>query len=359
MKDYYKILGVSKKASASVIKKAYYNLASKYHPDKGGSEEKFKEINEAYQILSNKKKRTQYDSFGRTFDGMNQGGPNTQWNWGGGFDANAQGFDLGDILGEIFGGRGDSPFGQKKDFRKGKDLELRVDLSLEDVLKERTREVTLEKMITCPRCHSVGGEPGTKVKECFSCRGTGKVQSVRRTILGTFTETTVCPECEGEGYNPEKSCNVCKGKGRIKGKEKINIIIPAGVDTNQVIKIKEKGDAGIKGGKNGDLYVVFFIKRHPVFQRRGDDLYVSKEISFSQAVLGDEVEIKTLGGGNILLEIPKGIESGKVLRVFQKGIPHFGGRGVGNLFVELSIKTPQKLNNKQKELLEKLKEEGL
>jgi len=166
MKDYYKILGISKKASPSVIKKAYYGLARKYHPDKGGDETRFKEINEAYQVLSDKKKRDQYDNFGRTFDGMNQGGADTQWNWGGGFDANAQGFDLGDILGEIFGGRGtENPFGQKRDFRKGKDLEFRIDLSLEDILEEKEKEVVLEKMITCPRCHGVGGEPGTKVKE--------------------------------------------------------------------------------------------------------------------------------------------------------------------------------------------------
>ena len=358
MKDYYKILGISKKASASVIKKAYYGLARKYHPDKGGDEKRFKEINEAYQVLSDKKKRDQYDNFGRTFDGMNQGGSSSQWNWGG-FDANAQGFDLGDILGEIFGGRADNPFSQKKDLRKGKDLELRIDLSLEDALNGKKAEVVLEKMIICPRCNSVGGEPGTKIKECFSCRGTGKVQSIRRTILGTFTETTVCPECEGEGYSPEKPCNVCKGKGRIRGKEKIKIVIPAGVDTNQVIKIKGKGDAGIKGGEEGDLYVVFFVKRHSVFQRKGDDLYASKEISFSEAVLGGEVEVKTLGGDKILLEIPKGTESGKILRVSQKGIPRFGGRGKGNLFVELLLKTPQKLNRKQKDLLEKLKEEGL
>jgi len=359
MKDYYKILGISKKASPSAIKKAYYGLAQKHHPDKGGDEKKFKEINEAYQILSNKKKRNQYDNFGRTFDGMNQGGFNTQWNWGGGFDANTQGFDLGDILGEIFGGMGSNSFNQKKDFRRGKDLELKIDLSLEDILKEKEKEIVLEKMITCPRCNGVGGEPGTKVKECFSCRGTGKVQRVRRTILGTFTETVICPECDGEGYKPEKSCNVCKGKGRIRGKEKIKIVIPAGVDTNQAIKIKGKGDAGIKGGENGDLYVIFFVKKHSTFERKGDDLYFSKEISFSQAVLGDEIEIKILGGDKILLEIPKGTESGKILRVSQKGVPHFGSHGKGSLFIEFSIKTPQKLNRKQKELLEKLKEEGL
>jgi len=361
MKDYYKILGISKKATASAIKKAYYSLARKHHPDKGGDEAKFKEINEAYQVLSNKNKRSQYDNYGRTFDGMGQGGRNTQWNWGGGegFDANAQGFDLGDILGEIFGGRGENPFSQKKDFRKGKDLELRIDLSLEDVLKGKEKEVVIEKIITCSRCNGVGGEPGTKVKECFSCGGTGRVQRIRKTMLGTFTEMAVCPECQGEGYRPEKPCNVCKGKGRIKGKEKIRIVIPAGVDTNQVIKIKGKGDAGIKGGTSGDLYVIFSVRKHPVFERRGDDLFVSKNISFSQAVLGDEIQIKTLGGGNILLEIPKGIESGKILRMSKRGLPHFGGRGEGSLFVKLLIKTPQKLNRKQKELLEKLKKEGL
>jgi len=358
MKDYYKILGVSKKASASAIKKAYYALAKKHHPDKGGDEKKFKEINEAYQILSDKKKRSQYDNYGRTFDGMNPGGSNTHWNWGG-FDVNSQGFDLGDILGEIIGGRGQNPFNQKKDFRRGDDMEIRIDLSLEDVLKEREKEIILEKMITCPRCHGVGGEPGTKVKECFSCRGTGKVQRIRKTILGSFTETIICPECSGEGYSPEKACNVCRAKGRVMGKEKVKIVMPAGIDTKQVIKLQGKGGAGIKGGKSGDLYVVFFVKKHPVFQRKGDDLYVSRHVSFSEAALGAEVEIKTLGGGSVLLEIPKGVESGKVLRISEKGIPHFRGNGKGGLFVEIVVDTPQKLNRKQKELFEKLREEGL
>ncbi len=361
MKNYYKILGVSKKASPSEIKKAYYKLARKHHPDRGGNEERFKEINEAYQILSDKKKRKQYDSFGRTFDGAGPGqGFNTQWNWGGsgiGFGG-FEDFDMGEILNEIFGGRRGGPF-QERDIRKGSDLKIKISLSLEDILQDTEKEIPLKKKVVCPRCSGVGGEPGTEVKECFSCRGTGKVQKIKRTILGTFTETSVCPECDGEGYRPEKPCNVCKGKGRIEGEEKVDIVIPAGVDNNQVIKIKGKGGAGIKGGKAGDLYISFFIKEHPDFKRKGDDLYLTKEINFSQAALGDKIKVKTIDGKKILLKIPQGLQSGRILKISKKGIPHFGGRGRGDLFVQLIIKTPRKLTKKQKELLKKFKEENL
>ena len=214
-------------------------------------------------------------------------------------------------------------------------------------------------MVVCPRCQGTGGEPGTRVKECFSCRGTGYVQQIKRTFFGSFTHQTICPECKGEGTKPEKPCNVCRGEGRIKDYEKIKIFIPPGVDSNQVIKLNYRGDAGRRGGKPGDLYVRILVKKHPVFQRRGDNLYVSALISFSQAALGGEIEIPTLEGKKILLKVPAGTESGKILRVSGKGIPHFSGFGRGNMYVELIVKTPKRLTKKQKELLKKLKEEGM
>ena len=358
MKDYYQILGLSREASAEEIKKAYYKLAHKYHPDKGGDEQKFKEINEAYQTLSNKEKKSQYDRFGNVFEGgagfesgfdfgSFSGRPNIDFE----FDFG----DLSDLMEDFlgFGGR------RKKDFKRGRDIEVEMEIPLEDVLSGKEREILLEKFVVCSRCNGTGGEPGTKVKECFSCRGTGWVQQIKRTPLGSFTQSATCPECGGEGFKPEKPCNVCKGEGRIKKQEKIKVFIPAGVDTNQIIKIEGKGEVGRRSGKAGNLYVRIFVKKHPVFKRKGDDLYVQTPVSFSQAALGSEIEVPTLQEKKILLTIPSGTESGKILKISGKGIPHFSGFGTGNMYVELVVKTPKKLTKKQKELLEELQEEGL
>jgi len=369
MKDYYQILGISRAASEAEIKKAYRALAHKHHPDKGGDEKKFKEINEAYQILSDKEKRAQYDKFGRAFEGGAgfEPGFDTGFSWGKfgeDFDfAQSKGFefDFGDLsdLMEDFFGAGFGPAGRKKDLKRGKNIEVELEISLQDVLKGREKEIILEKFVSCSRCQGMGGEPGTKVKECFSCRGTGQVQQIRRTPFGSFTRATICPECGGEGFKSEKPCNVCKGEGRVKKEERIKIFIPAGADTNQLIKVEGKGDAGKQGGKPGDLYVRIFVRQHPTFKRKGDDLYVKIQISLTQAALGDEIEISTLEGTKILLKVPSGTESGKVLRISGKGIPHFTGYGRGNMYMELIIKTPKKLTEKQKELLEELKEEGI
>ncbi len=359
MTDYYQILGISKNASPDEIKKAYYKLAHKYHPDKGGGDEKkFKEINEAYQILSDKDKKAQYDRFGRVFEkGGSEPGFDFQWAWGRP-DADSE-FDLGDfgeVVEEMFG------FGspkRKRDLKQGKDIEIDFEVALEDVLQGKEKTVTLLKHIFCFRCQGMGAEPNSKVNECFSCRGTGQVQQIKKTFFGSFTRFAVCPECKGEGQQPDKPCNVCKGEGRIRAEESIKIFIPAGVDTNQVIKLEGKGEAGRRGGKTGDLYVRIFVKRHPVFGRRGDDLYVLMPISLSQAALGDEIEIRTLEGKKILFKAPPGTESGKILRISGKGVPHFTGYGRGNLYIELVVKTPKKLTKRQKELLEELKKEGI
>ncbi|MFA5013036.1 MAG: molecular chaperone DnaJ [Candidatus Paceibacterota bacterium] len=365
-KDYYKILGVSKGSTPDEIKKAYYKLAHEHHPDKkGGNEEKFKEINEAYQVLSDKEKRTQYDQFGTVFGSgnNNQGGAgfqgfnNANINWEDimGDFGNIE--DIFDIFGNGFGGG----FQQQKDkdIKRGSDLEVTIEVPLESVLTEQEREINIVKQSRCGRCDGTGAEPGTKVNECFSCRGTGRVQQIRKTILGTFTQYTICPECKGEGSKPEKPCNVCDAEGRIKKSEKIIIKIPAGVDNNQVIKVKRKGDAGRRGGTEGDLYARIFVKPHPLFQRKGDDLYLEEDISFSEAAMGDEIKIPTLEGNKLILKVPAGTQSGKVLKISKRGIPHFAGFGRGNLYVELNVQIPQKLTKKQKELLEKLKEEGL
>lgn len=361
-KDYYQILGISRSASQDEIKKAFRKLAHKYHPDKGGDEKKFKEINEAYQVLSSKEKRTQYDRFGRVFEGMPGGGePGFGFQWPGGNFGESGEFDFGDLdLGEMF----EEVFGfgiprKRKDLKRGRDIEINIEIPLEITLKGKEKVISLQKLISCSRCRGSGAEPNTPVKECFSCRGKGEVQQIKRTFFGSFTRFVTCPECGGEGQRPQTLCNVCKGEGRIKGVEDIKIFIPAGVDTNQVIKIEGKGEAGRRGGKTGDLYVRIFVKPHPIFKRKGDDLYISLPISFSQAALGAEIEALTLERTKILLKVPSGIESGKILRISGKGIPHFSGYGKGNLYVELVVKTPKRLSKKQKELLEKLKEEGI
>ena len=361
--DYYEILGITKNASQEEIKKAFHKLAHKYHPDKGGDEKKFKEINEAYQILSNTEKRAQYDQFGGVFDGAGANGGQGQdftWAW----QNQSQNFDfedLGDVFENFFsfGGGGGGRRASRKDIRKGKDIQVDIEISLEETLRKTERKITLTKMLLCHRCHGKGAEPGTKINECFSCRGTGQLQQIKKTILGSYTSFTVCPACGGEGTKPEKPCNVCKGESRVKGSETIDVIIPAGIDNNQALEVEGKGDAGKKGGKAGNLYVRIYVKEHSVFKRKGDDLYISQEVAYSQAILGDEIEIPTLEGTQILLTVPQGTESGKVLRISGKGIPHFGGYGRGNMYVELIIKTPKKISKKQKELLDELRREGL
>ncbi|MBI2643962.1 MAG: molecular chaperone DnaJ [Candidatus Wildermuthbacteria bacterium] len=374
MKDYYRILGVSKDASEEDIKSAYRKLAHKYHPDKGGDGEHFKEINEAYHILSDRDKRAQYDRFGRVFEGGEAGGAQGpgfggfRWAWGRpaagagadeenipeGFGFDAQ--DLGDIFEEFFGGGAAQKTVSPK---QGKDIEVEIEIPLEAVLKGQEETLALHKFIKCERCQGVGAEPGTQVKECFSCRGTGEVQHIKRTVFGSFTRVAPCPECGGDGLRAEKVCNVCKGEGRVKGTEECKVVIPLGVDSHQILKIDKRGDAGRKKGPSGDLYLKIFIKPHSIFERKGDNLYLDISIPFSRAALGGEVEVPTLEGTVILLKIPSGTESGKVLRVAEKGLPHFGGWGRGHLFVHLHIETPKKITKEQKALLEKLQKEGL
>lgn len=356
-KDYYNILGVDKGASKDEIKRAYYKLAHKHHPDKGGDERKFKEINEAYQVLSDENKRRQYDQFGRTFEGDGPGfgdRPFSGFSDFSDFSDWGVGFDLGDIFGNFYN-RGKS----RRDVRKGEDIRVDVELGLEQVLDKTVKKIVLQKYIVCQRCGGNGAEPGTEVEECPTCEGQGTVQEVRRTFLGSIVHTAVCPQCQGQGQKPKEPCNVCGGEGRIKGKGRVEINIPAGVDHNQMLKIKGKGHAGKRGGQPGDLYVRVFVRKHPRFERRGDDLYLSEKLPFSMAVLGGKIDIELLGGGGITLKIPKATPPGKIFRISGKGIPHFRGLGRGDLYVETGVEVPRRLSSKQKELIKKMKREGL
>ncbi len=365
MKDYYKILGINRSADAEEVKRAYRRLAHKFHPDKGGDEAKFKEVSEAYQVLSDADKRAQYDKFGRVFEGGGvgqEGFGGFRWGFPGAEGGDGEGssgfsfdFDVGDIFEDFFGGAD----GRGRDLRRGKDVELELEIPLEATLQRREEMIPLQRFATCSRCQGVGAEPGSRVKECFSCRGTGQVQRIQRTIFGSFTRGGVCPECEGEGLQPEKPCNVCKGEGRVKGQETLKVQIPAGIDSNQILKMTGKGEAGRRKGKAGDLYIRIHVKQHPVFQRKGDDLFVRMPILFSQAVLGAEVEVPTIEGTPFLVSIAPGTESGKIVKVPGKGIPHFSGLGRGNMNIEVQFKLPKKLTQEQRELLEKLQKEGI
>jgi len=352
--DYYSLLGVEKSASQEDIKKAYRKLAHQHHPDKkGGDEAKFKKINEAYQVLGNQEKRQQYDQFGQSFDGMG-GQP-------GGFDFNSfqggNGFDFSNIdLGDLFG-MGQRQ--QRQPINRGKDIKVQLKISLKDVLQAVEKKINLSKMTACSRCDGTGGEPGSEVKECFACRGTGWVQQMKRMGPISFSQETKCPECKGQGKIPEKPCNVCKGEGRIRENKEIRVPIPAGVDTGQTLRFQGEGEAGKRGDESGDLYVVVVVQDHPVFLRKADDLFTMMPISFSQATMGDEVDIVTLEGKKVSLKIPQGTESGKVVRISGKGIPHFSGWGRGDMYVEFRVKTPKKLTKKQKQLLKDLAKEGL
>ncbi len=358
--DYYKVLEVSSSATEEEIKKAYRKLAHKYHPDKGGDEKKFREINEAYQILSDKNKRAQYDQYGRVFDGNQQNGFegfdfgfwNDKFSQGGvNFDG-----DISDLFSSMFGFGGGQ--GKTQDLKRGSDLEIEIKLELKDILKEQTRKINIDKYVECQRCKGSGAEAGSKINECTTCRGSGRLQEVKRTILGSISHYTVCPNCKGEGYIPEKPCNVCKGEGRIRKSEDIEIKIPAGVDTDQTLKYKGMGDAGRKNGKAGDLYIHIAVKPNAEFVRRGDDIFTSADISISQAALGDEINIKTLEK-DIVLKVPAGTDSGKTFRLVKHGIPRFGGLGKGDFYVRIQVRIPRNLTRKQKELLNELKKEGI
>jgi len=357
MKDYYKILGVPPDASDDEIREAYYRLAHKYHPDKGGDPEKFKEINEAYQVLSDREKRKQYDMFARAFEKEAPFDFEREWFWPREtmFDFE----DLEEMIEDLFGIRFTERKRRKRETKKGADIEITLEITLEEAFTGKEFEIEIDKFLVCQRCQGKGTEPGSKLISCSMCGGTGEVQKVQQTFFGTFTRYTICPACKGEGSVAENPCNVCRGEGRIKGKKKVKIFIPAGVDSNQIIKIAGEGDAGRRGGKAGDLYVRVLIKKHPFFERRGDDLLTKVEIGFTKAVLGGEVDIKNIDGKKIVLKIPPGTQPGTIFRIPQKGFPHYLGLGRGDLKVEVKIKIPKNLTKKQRELLEKLKEEGM
>ncbi len=366
-KNYYDILGVSKSASKEELKKAYYKLAHQYHPHKGGSssdEGKMKEVNEAYQVLKDDQKRTQYDQFGSAFSGAGgfRGGQgasgagnfsdfadmfrNAQGGGAQGFEFNVN--DIGDIFGDFFGGGRSPSRGTRR--ARGSDIEVDVTLSLRDAVFGKEHTLRLNKDAHCERCSGEGAEPGSKVSTCGTCRGTGQVV---RTVGFGIGFPSVCSECGGAGKMVDQKCKDCGGDGIKKVTQDINIKIPAGIDEGQAIKLTSQGAAGQKGGPAGDLYVRVHVQPDSRFDRQGYDLALVQEVSFVQAALGDKVEIETLDG-TVKLKIPEGTQPGKVFRVRDKGVPHLNDRGRGDLLVKIQVHVPSKLSKEQRKILEDL-----
>jgi len=347
-KDYYSILGVDKKAEKTEIKKAYRKLAHKHHPDKsGGSEDKFKEVSEAYAVLSDDKKRAEYDAYGRTFGSDSQGFGDFDFS---NFSQNFQDFDLGDIFGDIFGGGGQ---GRKQ---RGRDISIDIELSFEDSVFGAERHVLVTKQNVCDKCNGDGGEPDTKKKTCPTCNGARVIHDTKKTFFGTFSHQTVCPECIGRGEVPEKKCKKCHAQGVVKEQTEIPIKVPAGIENGEMIRLRGAGEA-IPGGVAGDLYVRVHVKTHSQFKKQGVHLLMDLDIKITDAMLGSKYTIKTLDGKKLEVNIPQGVTHGEMLRVRGKGVNTQAGKG--DLLIKLKITIPSKLSRKAKKMVEELKEEGI
>jgi molecular chaperone DnaJ len=348
-KDYYSILGISKSASQDEIKKAYRKLAHQYHPDKGGGDEqRFKEVNEAYQVLGNPQKRAQYDQFGSA--GF-QGAPG--WDFSG-FGGAQGGFEvnLEDLFGDFFGGAGETRRERKE---RGRDILVDVEVTLEEAFRGTVKEVELRKFVKCSRCRGEGGEPGTKRVTCEKCGGSGEIKETRRTFFGLFSQVRTCPTCGGQGEYPEQACKECGGDGRVRDVESLTVPIPAGIDNGGMIKINGKGEEGARGAPAGNLIVRVSVKPHERFRREAADLFSEENISFPHAVFGETREVETIDG-KVDLKIPAGIESGTLLRLKEKGMPRGNARR-GDHFVKVNVVTPKKVSGKAKKLLEELRDE--
>jgi molecular chaperone DnaJ len=348
-KDYYEVLGISKTATDAEIKSAFRKLAKEYHPDVSkdpNAEEKFKEIQEAYAVLSDQTKRSQYDQFGHDAFNANGGA-----GYGaGGFDFN--GFDFGDIFSDIFGSSfgfgGGSSQGQRR--QKGHDVAMKMHLSFEEAAfgTEKTIKLDVEE-----ECSSCDGNGGSGEKRCDRCHGSGTVTAEQRTILGTYLTKTTCPTCSGKGYTYDETCSKCRGKGRIKATKEIVVKVPAGVDEDSQLRLPNKGEAGHNGGPNGDVYIAFSIDSHDLFEREDDDIYLDLPITISDAILGTKKEIPTLYG-TVILTIPGGTQSGTKLLLKDKGVANVSSKRKGNMYVVVNVIIPNRIDRKQKEIVEAL-----
>jgi len=355
-RDFYEVLGLSKGASEDEIKKAYKKMARKYHPDLNPdnkeAEEKFKEVNEAYEILSDADKKARYDQFGHAGVDPNFGAGG----FGGGFDGGFDFGDLGDIFGSFFGGGfGGGRRTNPNAPQRGESIRMSVTISFEEAAFGCEKEVTVERMEACDTCHGSGCASGTSPEVCPDCRGTGQVQVRRQTPMGVFATTTTCPKCGGKGKIIQQPCADCRGSGSVRKRKTIKASIPAGIDNGQTISIRGQGHAGKNGGPAGDLLITVTVRPHELFRREGTSVLCEAPITFAQAVLGAELEIPTIDG-KVKYDLPEGTQSGTTFRLKGKGIPSINGRGRGDQYVTVYIETPRDLNREQKEALKKFAE---
>lgn len=358
-RDYYEVLGVSKDASADEIKKAFRKLAVKYHPDKdGGDETKFKEANEAYEVLKDAQKRQRYDQFGHAGVGGASGGGYAGGNPFEGF-GNGQGFEfnfgdggLGDIFGQFFGGGA----GGRQEARHGRDVETSIQLSFEEAVFGLERDITLELDDECSHCKGTTVEPGHELKTCPTCHGAGQQTRVMNTMFGAIQQAVTCETCKGRGRVPEKVCSVCHGKGTERRKQTIRLKVPAGIDDGATIRLKERGEAMANGPK-GDLYVHVRVKAHKKFTREGDLILSEEHIDMVDAALGTEIDVETVDG-NVRMKVPAGTQSGTDFKLSGHGVPHLRGERRGAHIISIIVDTPTKLTKKQKEVLETLRSGG-
>ncbi|MDO4868889.1 MAG: molecular chaperone DnaJ [Bacillota bacterium] len=357
-RDYYEVLGLQKGASEDEIKKAFRKLAMKYHPDKNPgdkeAEEKFKEINEAYAVLSDPEQKSKYDRFGHA--GVD---PNS---FAGGFGGGGFGGfeDIFDMFGSAFGGGGFGGFGgfggqgrRNNGPRKGNDIQKSLTIDFTEAAFGTKKHIKLTKYVKCKTCGGTGAAPGTSKKSCPKCGGTGEIRTQQRTPLGTFQSVSPCPDCNGTGEINETPCSDCGGTGRVRDTVNITVNIPAGVDTDSVIPIRGQGEPGINGGPDGDLYIVLNVRPHKLFERRGQDLWLEIPISFNQAALGDEIVVPTLEE-RVSYKVPAGTQPGTVFRLKGKGIKNLRNSRKGDLYVKVSLEVPTKLNKKQKKAIEEM-----
>lgn len=356
-RDYYEVLGLKKGASEEEIKRAFRKLAMKYHPDRNSgdkdAEEKFKEVNEAYEVLSNKDKREKYDRFGHA--GVD---PNA------GFGSGASGFGFGgidDIIDMFTGGfsgfsgfrSGASGGGRRGGPARGRDLQKYISISFEEAAFGAEKTISITKPVRCKSCGGEGAKKGTEKRQCPKCGGTGQVYRTQETAFGTFNTQTTCPDCGGKGYIIDNPCPDCGGTGVVTKTIKIDVKIPEGVDTGTVIPIRGQGEPGPNNGPAGDLYIVLDVRDHELFDREGADLHLDFPISFDQAALGDEVVVPTLDG-KVSLKIPAGTQTGTVFRLRGKGIKKLRSSRYGDLYVNVNVEIPRKLNSKQKQAIKKM-----
>lgn len=350
-RDFYEVLGVSKSASDEEIKKSYRTLAKKYHPDLNPGDEtaeaNFKEVNEAYEVLSDQDKRSRYDQFGHAGVDPNFGG-------GAGDPFQGAGVDIGDIFESFFGGGfGGGRRANPNAPRRGSDVSSSVVISFEEAAKGCSKTINYQQIEHCGDCGGSGAEKGTSPKTCSSCGGSGRVRINQRTTFGVVQSTTTCDRCNGSGKIIEKPCRSCDGKGRVRRKKSLDVSIPAGIDNDQVLSVGGRGNVGLNGGPAGDLHINVAVRPHPIFERRGNDVWCEMPVSFVEAALGADVTVPTLDG-KVSYHIHEGTQPGDTFKLKGKGIPSMHGRGKGDQFVKVTVEIPKNLNRKQKELLKEI-----